>query len=70
MSDYKFLRPRKEEEGVRPWEIYKLDLHTPASLRERDHIMTAGDAADAAQRYLGLMRQLYGECCLLLRLLV
>ena len=66
-STYKFLRPRKEEESACPWEIYKLDLHTPPILREKDKIMTAGYAAEAAKIYLGLMCQLYGVCCLLPR---
>lgn len=59
---YLCFLPRKEEERVRPWEVYKLDLHTPPSMRQADLVVAADSAVFAAQQYLQIMTDKMGEC--------
>lgn len=63
-KDGKYLcfLPRKEEELVRPWEVYKLDLHTPPSMRQADRFMAAQDAVWPTMQYLNIMADTMGEC--------
>lgn len=46
---------------VRPWEVYKLDLHTPPSMRQADRIMAAQSAVWPTQQYLNIMADTMGE---------
>ena len=45
----------------RPKEIYKLDLHVPAKMRNADQLMSAEVASDAARLWLLVMSYLRGE---------
>ena len=53
--------PREEELQLgRLWELYKIDLHVPPSMRKEDQLLRAEQAADAAKLYLQTMQTVYG----------
>ena len=47
---------------LRPAEQWKLDLHIPKELRDQDRLLSAADAAGAAEIYLKLLQKHLCTC--------
>ena len=60
-----FLLPRFKEMLLCPWEVYKLDLHTPEALCRQGLFLKALTTADCAEIYIDLMQELYSKPLLL-----
>ena len=52
----RIFHPRDEEKFLRPEEVWKMDLHTPKTLRDRGRTLEATLAGDAVEVYLKILQ--------------